>query len=95
MCGQLRGGVTKHCGQKDSDTIRDCPGEMPRNRHLMVRAPIKLICKRVRAIGQMRVHCVNMQIQIVALRYALENSHARHDVVYLMFSFLSCDALTM
>ena len=70
---------------------------MPRNRHLMVRAPIKLICKRVRAIGQMRVHCVNMQNEIAALRYALEleNSHARHDVVYPMFSFLSCNALTM
>ena len=42
------------------------------------------------AIGQMRVHCVNVQNQIAALRYALENSHARHDVVYPMFSFLSC-----
>ncbi len=47
------------------------------------------------AIGQMRVHCVNVQNQIAALRYALENSHARHDVVYPMFSFLSCNALTM
>jgi hypothetical protein len=26
MCGPWRGDVTKKCGSKDSDTMRDCPG---------------------------------------------------------------------
>ena len=95
MCGPSRGNVTKNCGTKVSETMRDCPGYMHLNRHSIVRAPSELKCKIVRAIGQMRVHYVQMQKTNEALVTTLDNSHARHDVVYPLFSFLKCNVLPM
>jgi|LauGreDrversion2_2_1035103.scaffolds.fasta_scaffold58079_2 hypothetical protein len=68
--------------------MRDCPGYMPQNRHSIVLAPLKLICKIVRVIGQLRVHCVKMQKKIEALRNAI-------DVIYPLLPFLNYNALTM
>ena len=75
--------------------MRDCPGYMPLNRHSIVRAPSELKCKIVRAIGQLLVHYVKMQKKNEALVNTLDNSHARHDLVYPLFTFVKCNALPM
>ncbi len=87
--------MTKNCGSKDSATMRDCPGYMHLNRHSIVRATSELKCKIVRAIGQLRVHYVKMQKKNEALFNTIDNSHARHDVVYPLFTFLKCNTLPM
>ena len=40
----------------------------------MQQAPLKLICRIVRAIGQLRVHCVKMQYEIAAQQVAVEKT---------------------
>ena len=54
--------------------MRDCPGYMHLNWLSIVRAPTKFNCKIVRAIGQLRVHCVKMQYEIAAQRGAVEKT---------------------
>ena len=75
--------------------MRDCPGYMHLNRHSIVRAPSDLKCKIVSAIGQLLVHYVQMQKKNKALVNTLDNSHARHDLVYPLFTFVKCNALPM
>ena len=87
--------MTKNCGSLDSATMRDCPGYMHLNRHSIVRAPSELKCKIVRAIGQLRVHYVQMQKKNEALVNTLDNSHARHDVLYPLYTFVKCNTLPM
>jgi hypothetical protein len=75
--------------------MRDCPGYMHLNRHSIVRAPSELKCKIVRAIGLVRVHYVQMQKINDTLVKTLDNSHARHDVVYPLYILVKCNALPM
>ena len=75
--------------------MRDCPGYMHLNRHSIVRAPSELKCKIVRAIGQLRVHYVQMQKKNAALVKTIDNSYARHNVIYPLYTFVKCNALPM
>ena len=65
----------------------------------MQRAPLKLICRIVRAIGQLRVHCVKKRFETAAQRGAVEKNPLKnptsHGVVLPKLSFVSYNALNM